>query len=88
MELKGDEQHIVTISAVRYAMGRSTYVPRMVCEFVARHADELDVCTRYVVAEDIREWLDGLERVPGWKPPHDCIECFRWLLGVLERGEG
>lgn len=50
------DQRIILISAVRYAWGRSTYMPSSTCEILARQIDELDPMTAYIIARDIRDY--------------------------------
>lgn len=56
----------VVVSAVRYAMGRATYIVEMTCEWVINHWDALSDNTRAVIARDVRLEV-GLRRAEGEK---------------------
>ena len=45
---------MIAICAVRYALGRQTYMPGIVQEFVMRHPEIVDERVRSVMLEDIR----------------------------------
>ena len=44
----------IVICAVRYALGRQTYMPGLVQEFVMRHPEIVDKRVKGVMLEDIR----------------------------------
>lgn len=54
-------------SAVRYAIGRHTYMPGVVCNFVRRFMDILDIKTIGVMIEDITSELKyGIDQEELW----------------------
>lgn len=62
--LEGNQdQTIILVSAVRYAWGRSTYVPSCTCEILRKHIDELSPQAAYIIARDIRDyWCRDFDR--------------------------
>lgn len=49
---------LIVISAIRYAIGRMTYMPSAVCKFTLRYLPMLDNKTIFVVIRDITEVLE------------------------------
>jgi len=78
----------ILLCAMRYALGRETYMPGLVQDFIRAHAEALDERTRKVMIRDIREadhithydWgdIDGLGDTkidrPGWLAFKDWLE--------------
>ena len=55
--LKGSfDQKIILVSALRYAWGRSTYVPSSTAEILADHMDEIEPECAFILARDIRDY--------------------------------
>ena len=52
---------LIVISAIRYAIGRMSYMPSVVCEFTLRYLPMLDSKTIYVMIRDITETLERCE---------------------------
>ena len=46
---------LICTSAVRYALGRRTYMPSVVIKFVLDNLDNLDANTIYCIERDVRE---------------------------------
>ena len=55
----------IAICAVRYALGRETYMPSLVQDFVKRHPEIVDENTRAVMIRDINE----ADRITEYKLP-------------------
>lgn len=72
--LDGDDEFgTICICAVRYALGRETYMPTLVQDFVKRHINELSTGTLEIMRCDVMEadsmWGGyGDEKIdkPGW----------------------
>ena len=45
----------IVICAVRYALGRESYIPGLVCDFIMRHPEILTESDRQVIIRDIEE---------------------------------
>lgn len=45
----------IVICAVRYAIGRESYMPGLVCDFIMRHPEILTESDRQVIIRDIEE---------------------------------
>lgn len=54
--LRGVNEQSLLISAVRYAMGRATYMPSMTCDVIRKKSDSLEPSTAVIMARDIRNW--------------------------------
>ena len=52
---------MIVICAIRYAIGRMTYMPSVVCEFTLRYLPMLDSKTIYVMIRDITETMERCE---------------------------
>ena len=62
-----DDFGCVINSALRYAIGRHTYMPGIVCNFVRKYLDILDAKTIEVMIEDITTELKfGIDREELW----------------------
>lgn len=49
------DYELIVSSAVRYALGRRTYIVGVVCSYVKSHLDELSEPCRRNIKRDIRE---------------------------------
>ena len=69
---------LILLSAMRYAMGRNTYMPAVVSDYIKRHIRFLDDKFLALAADDIRRHLeDYAEHEPN-------SNLWQSLLGVLE----
>ncbi len=59
--LRGVMEQTLIVSAVRYAMGSSTYMPSLTCRTIAEKIDALEPSTAATVARDIRNWWTECE---------------------------
>jgi hypothetical protein len=55
----------ITLCAVRYAMGRQTYMPGLVQDYCRRNWATFDVGARACITRDVREALAEEARCPG-----------------------
>lgn len=53
-----EEFGMIVASAIRYAIGRMSYMPSVVCEFTLRYLPMLDNKTIFVMIRDITEVLE------------------------------
>jgi len=53
-----EEFGMIVTSAIRYAIGRMSYMPSVVCEFTLRYLPMLDNKTIFVMIRDITEVLE------------------------------
>ena len=89
--LSGNEEQTLLISAVRYALGRSTYMPSFTCSVLTKHMGSLEPATAAIIARDIRNHWDSYEgpnsmekfRTPGSYYNMD-VRCFTDLLPKLD----
>lgn len=69
---------LILLSALRYAMGKNTYMPVVVSDYIKRHIHLLDDKFLVLAADDIRRYLeDYAEHEPN-------SNLWQSLLGVLE----
>jgi len=54
--LAGHDDQVLLVCALRYAMGRSSYMPSLVCGFLEAHMSSIDPSTASIMARDIRDW--------------------------------
>lgn len=47
----------LAICAVRYCLGRQSYMPVLVCRIMKKHMDEIDPSSLIVLQRDVREYL-------------------------------
>ena len=70
--------HLIVIGALRYSMGRMTYMPKVTCDFIKHHMALWNENTLSILIRDIREHLtDYAEHEP-------YPETWRSLLLALE----
>ena len=53
-----DQFNMMVICALRYAIGRATYMPAVIDGFVRRYMKALRTRTLHNMRKDIKEWLD------------------------------
>ena len=46
------------ISALRYAIGRKTYIVNQTCEFIRKHPELIDKRVKQVMLEDLKSTID------------------------------
>lgn len=80
------DQKIILISALRYALGRKTYTPSMICKIIKDNIGDVYPCVADIMARDIRDFLSkecclGV----GFSVFYDCdIKPFIDLLPILD----
>ena len=50
-----DDFFTIIICAIRYALGRRTYMPSLVCGYASRYIKQIPTKDLYVISRDIRE---------------------------------
>lgn len=59
------DMHLIVIGALRYSMGRMTYMPKVTCDFIKHHMALWNENTLTILIRDISEHLiDYAEREP------------------------
>lgn len=91
MQLTRDDDHggAVLNCAVRYALGRRTYVPGLVMGELRPMLKDCNDKTLHVFAKDIESWLRERETLPlGYYGPGDHVEAWeRFRDDVLQELE-
>ena len=59
-EIDNDLKDIV-ICALRYAIGRKTYITLTTCEFIMKHPELIDKRVKQVMLEDLKKTIDYYE---------------------------
>ena len=54
----------IVVNATRYSLGRRTYMPSVVSDFIKRHISQLDDETLNRVISIVREYLNGEPQDP------------------------
>lgn len=62
INLKPDEMFLLLVGAVRYALGRSTYIVSSTCSLIRRHLKDLSYAHKLVLSRDIQSALDHAHR--------------------------
>ena len=57
---------MMMISALRYAIGRQSYMPGMAIDYIRMLIPKLSTGTLYIIERDIREEVERYERM-GWE---------------------
>lgn len=58
------DYEIIISCAVRYALGRETYIVSLICDYILKHIDALSINCLWSIAKDIRDqeqWGYGAE---------------------------
>lgn len=63
IQISSDDLYMLTVSAVRYAIGRQTYVVGEACDFLRRYAKYFTPEQRAVVVRDIGTALDEAQKI-------------------------
>ncbi len=84
--LRGRNDQNLLISAVRYAMGRETYMPQLTCDVLREQMEGIEPYTAAIIARDIRNWwtsyyADGQERTSFYRCD---VQPFVDLLPLLD----
>lgn len=72
-----DDFGTICICAVRYALGRRTYIPSIVCRFVKNHVQHMTDKDLFVIKRDITE-----HDVSDYGDDCDCDDWMRLLASV------
>lgn len=79
---------LILLSAMRYAMGRKTYMPSVIADYIKRHLPHLDDKFLTLAADDIRQHLeDYAEHEPNlnlWLGLLDALETERSDRGARQ----
>lgn len=69
---------LILLAAMRYAMGRSTYMPAVVADYIKRHIQLLDDKFLVLAADDIRRHLEEyIEHEPNQKLWQDLLDALK-----------
>ena len=69
---------LILLSAMRYAMGRKTYMPSVVADYIKRHLQLLDDKFFALAADDIRQYLED------YAEHESNLNLWQGLLDALE----
>lgn len=58
VDVESDDFGTICLCAVRYAIGRETYMPTLVQSFIRPLLPYISYNSLYVIARDVREWGD------------------------------
>jgi len=82
----------ICLCAVRYAIGRQTYMPSLVQDFVKRNAKAIGTQALSTMLKDVSHEIERAERnnyLLGASFDHHGWEMFRdWLAGLLADSNG
>ena len=77
---------IMVTSALRYALGRMTYVPGAVQDWIKTHWDSLDSNTRFVIVRDVFDYLFDNFRTGGkMHAPFNGYDIKEWERFAIDR---
>ena len=77
---------IMVVSALRYALGRMTYVPGAVQDWIKTHWDSLDSNTRFVIVRDVFDYLYDDFRTGGkMAAPFNGYDIKEWEKFAIDR---
>lgn len=66
----------IVISALRYALGRRTYITQETAEFIMDHKELIDTRVKWVMIRDIEEYFN-MRKV--WEYPDDACDYETWV---------
>jgi hypothetical protein len=69
---------IMVVSALRYALGRHTYVPGAVQDWISLHWDSLDSNTKVVIVRDVFEHLYDDSRPSAYRTSMTDYDLSTW----------
>ena len=76
---------LILLSAMRYAMGRNTYMPEVVSNYIKRHIQLLDDKFLVLAADDIRQHLENYAE---HEPNSNLWQCLLDALETEQRERG
>ena len=77
---------IMVVAALRYALGRMTYVPGAVQDWIKTHWDSLDSNTRFVIVRDVFDHLFDDFRTSGkMHAPFNGYDIKEWEKFAIDR---
>ena len=65
MKLETENDGFVVLCAMRYCLGRSSYAPSMMIEWLQAHWHQIDPRDRSIIVRDVREAVSASERGRG-----------------------
>lgn len=75
------------VCAMRYSIGRNTYMPSLICSIIKHYGSDLDDADKETVSKNIMDELKYLERLPSKDSVDSHIkkeERVQWLEAVQE----
>ena len=80
----------IVVNATRYSLGRRTYMPSVVSDFIKRHISQLDDETLNRVISIVREYLNGEPQDPEISVWYQCgiAFCTRCPDGFSRKAQG
>ena len=76
----------IVVNATRYSLGRRTYMPSVVSDFIKRHISQLDDETLNRVISIVREYLNGEPQDPEISVWYSLLHTLsRWILEKSSR---
>lgn len=76
---------IMVVAALRYALGRHTYVPGAVQDWISLHWDSLDSNTKIVILRDVFEHLYDDSRPSAYRTSMTDYDLSTWKKFGIER---
>lgn len=80
----------IVISAVRYALGRQSYAPSLICEWIKTHADLIPKESLVYILEAINEALDTSSRTLSYTnfgSRYDMLEWMAFWFWLIENSD-
>lgn len=78
----------IVVNATRYSLGRRTYMPSVVSDFIKRHISQLDDETLNRVISIVREYLNGEPQDPEISVWYSLLHTLsRWILEKSSRSD-
>ena len=62
MEIDRDTEFII-LAGIRYAMGRRSYAPWLVCSWIKAHWEEFPEGLKFLICRDVTEEVDRAQRL-------------------------
>jgi len=76
---------IMVLSALRYALGRHTYVPGAIQDWITQHWDNLDSNTKIVIVRDVFEHIYDENKPSGYRTSMTDYDLSTWEKFGIDR---
>jgi len=73
-----EDTKFIILASIRYAIGRKTYIPALICNWIKKHWPELSYICKDMIIKEVKEVIDKYERLGDSNILGDSINKKTW----------